>query len=272
MPEGDSIRNVVARLGPRLVGRSLVTFELRDRGSVPALHGESVEDITAHGKHMFVDISPKWVLRVHLGMHGRWRRYPGVELPRFRVGDKLVALGTAEETFVCLRGAQAELVHRHDLRLEQRRSRLGPDILGEEFPLERALARSRRPELASRIVADILVDQRVVAGIGNVWRSEVMFLCGVHPQIRGRAIEDATWRSLYSRARELMQANISSGPRVSTTTKGGRRHPSHVSPLWVYRRRGLPCLRCKAEILRAEVGDMARSVYWCPRCQPEPES
>jgi len=265
MPEGDSIFKVAARLRPALVGKALSRLELREQGSVPSLVGSTVQRIDVHGKHMFVYIEPRKVLHVHLGMKGRWRAFPGGAQGRFPRGSAVAILGVGQDAFVCFRAAFGRLRSIDDPQVRRALERLGPDLLDPDFDLDRAVRRSLATTEGT--VAEVLLDQRVVAGIGNVYKSEVLFSCGIHPLTPASRISDSQWREIYGCASELMRANLIPGWRSSTATHKAGRHPAGVERYWVYRRRAAPCLRCKAPIERSTDGDMARSTYWCPRCQ-----
>ena len=267
MPEGDSIFKVAARLRPALVGKPLSRLELREQGAVSSLVGHTVERIDAHGKHMFVYIEPRKVLHVHLGMNGRWRAFPGGAHRRFPPGAALAILGTGDDAFVCFRAAFARLRPIDDPIVRRALESLGPDLLAPDFDLDRAVRRSLAASEGS--VAEVITDQRVVAGIGNVYKSEVLFLCGIHPLTPAAELSVPQWGKIYRCAAELMTANLIPGRRSSTATHKAARHPEGVARYWVYRRRAAPCHRCKTPIERSVDGDMARSTYWCTRCQPD---
>ncbi len=266
MPEGDSIFKVAARLRPALVGRSLARFELRDRGPISSLVGRAIEKIDVHGKNMFVHIESRWVLHVHLGMKGSWRAFPNGIDRMFPRASALAVLGVDRDVHVCFRAAKARLSRIDDPVLRRIVEQLGPDVLDPEFALERAVARSLAQR--GRAVAEVITDQRVVAGIGNVYKSEVLFVCGLHPRTPSERVSATQWTELYTQAVTLMRANLIPGRRTTTATHKAGRHPAGVEPFWVYRRRAAPCLRCKTPVQRDELGDLARSTYWCPRCQP----
>ncbi len=266
MPEGDSIYKIAARLRPALVGQPLTRLELRERGPVPSLVGRVVERIEAHGKHMFVFIEPRKVVHVHLGMKGRWRSFPGGLQRSFPRQSALAILGTGADAHVCFRAAFARLRTIDDPSVRRAMETLGPDILDPHFDAARAVKRSLAAVEGS--VAEVITDQRVVAGIGNVYKSEVLFLCGIHPLVPASAIRAEQWAEIYACSAELMNANLIPGMRSSTATHKAGRHPQGVERYWVYRRRAAPCLRCKTPIERTTDGDLDRSTYWCPRCQP----
>lgn len=231
-----------------------------------SLVGANVERIDAHGKHMFVYIESRKVLHVHLGMHGRWRAFPGGGEKVFSRESALAVLGVGPDAYVCFRAAFARLRSIDDPSVRRALERLGPDILATPFEMSRAIRRSLA--CAEGTVAEVITDQRVVAGIGNVYKSEVLFLCGLHPLTPAARLDTAQWEAIYRCASELMRSNLIPGGRSSTATHKAARHPAGVSRLWVYRRRAAPCLRCKTPIERTTTGGLDRSTYWCPRCQP----
>jgi endonuclease-8 len=154
------------------------------------------------------------------------------------------------------------------LRRSTELTSLGPDLLAEEFDREEAFRRVRaRP---SEPILDVLLNQRVVAGIGNVYKSEVLFACGVHPFVNVEQLSDEQITSLLSTARKFLRANVTEGLAAMTTYMGFRRTTRRDDPsarLWVYGRVGEPCRKCGAAILLDKRGNNARLTYWCPRCQ-----
>lgn len=269
MPEGDSIYKVAATLRPYLVGQSLRRVHLRDRGDLEFLQGRVVEQIETLGKHLFIGIGPDRVLRTHLGMKGRWRVF-GSDRHGMRGPRASVVLETSSVVAVCFNASQVELVRRGDMRLAHRVGKLGPDLLSPEVDFAEVMARAREPRHADRPIGEVLLDQRVVAGIGNVYKSEVPFVCKIHPAMPVASLSDEQLEGLFKEARRQLKANLGPGLRTTTSQATGVRRPSNVSRFWVYRRHGLRCLRCAAVIERFLQGDHARSTYVCPRCQPGP--
>lgn len=267
MPEGDSIYKVAEVLRPRLVGRELKEARTRGGRLVPGLSGVRVEGVETHGKHLVVRPESGPHLRVHLGMYGKWRRYePGVPWRRSRASASLI-LETEEDVFACFKG------HVQVLRggLPGRAPALvvlGPDLLAEEVDYERIMTRASA--LPERPIGEVLMDQRVAAGIGNVYKSEVLFLRGLPPQRPVKAISAEELRETYELAAELMRQNLGRGWRVTRGRRAGERpHRPGESRYHVYRRAGRPCFRCRTPIRMARQGTQARSSYWCPSCQPE---
>lgn len=256
MPEGDTVHAVAQRLTPDLVGHVLTHLEAHQR-PVPWGPGARCRDVQATGKHLFVffdtTVGPRFV-RVHLGMKGSWHRYrPGEGWARDPSGRRLV-IATSEWWFVCFGPKEVEVGTRPTA------SHLGPDLLGD-FDLDRVIANARAPRLD---LGDLLLTQTVASGIGNVYKSETLFIERLDPWRAADSIDDATLRRVYLRAQTLMQLNVAhGGPRTTLP-------PNLFAPTeryWVYRRAAMPCRVCHQPILSRLQGDMARMTYWCSTCQ-----
>lgn len=266
MPEGDSIYRVAALIRPRLLGRVLSDARLRGDAPLPGLIGREVSTVESRGKHLLVQSEGGPGLRVHLGMRGKWRRFePGSTWRRSRAEASLI-LATEQDVLACFR-ATVEVLRGPFAERSRSLGALGPDLLGEAPDLERALARARA--IPGRPLHEVLMDQRVAAGIGNVYKSEVLFLEGRAPLTPVGALEDAALLALYERAVRLLRANLGPGWRVTRGLEPGEPpvRPGEARH-YVYRRAGRPCFRCRSPIQRLRAGDQARSTYWCPKCQP----
>ncbi|MDJ0849965.1 MAG: DNA-formamidopyrimidine glycosylase family protein [Myxococcota bacterium] len=272
MPEGDTIHKLAAAFRPALEGRPLEGLWLRDRGWLPGLRGLPVSDVSAVGKHMLVAVgaaeppAATWVLHVHLGMRGRWHAYARGDAWQRPARDAVARIESEKTSFVCFRAAKAEVLRGVDLALHPALARLGPDLLADRFDVAEALTRARARE--PRTVSDLLLDQRVACGIGNVYRCEVLFLEGIHPEAPLASLSDARLADLYRLARRLMLQNLG-GWRRSTVRVVDREHPTRPGEtrLWVYNRAELPCLRCNTRVRSSRAGDAARATWWCPGCQ-----
>jgi endonuclease VIII len=264
VPEGDTVHRIATVLRRELQGRTLERLAVRDRGDVPELAGRTVDAIDAVGKHLLVHIEGGWTLRVHLGMKGRWvRRHV-----REPVSPQMTALLVAGETaFVCERAYTAELLRTRAVRTHPRLGRLGPDLLADPPDIDEAVRRARLPAYANREIGDVLLDQRVAAGIGNIYRSETLFECRVHPCTRLRVLSAEQLTALFEKAAHLMRLNLLTRRRGSAPVR--RRPTPSNRRLWVYMRHGRPCLDCGTRIERFLQGDMARSTYFCPHCQTQ---
>jgi endonuclease VIII len=243
MPEGDSLHRAAQRL-QALVGEAVEVETPHPRAAVKGLaerlDGRRLEQVEAVGKNLLLHFEGGLVLRSHLRMKGRWR----VERRgTARTGKPWLVLRGAEHEAVLWNGAVAELVGVRGA------PRLGPDILGEPPDYETMLARLRRePE---RELGDALLDQRLVAGIGNLWKAEALWEARVSPWRRLEDVDESELRAVLEAAHTLMRTSVE-----------GRRPARHV-----YRRVGRTCPRCGGSFRSAPQGENARTAYWCPGCQ-----
>jgi endonuclease-8 len=269
MPEGDTIVRAAAVLHEALAGQPVTAFESA-LAPVAAAHdaapvtGRTVERVEAHGKHLVLAFSGGLVLRTHMRMHGSWHLYrPGERWQRPPHAMRL-RLDTPPWIAVAFDVYDAELVRTADISRLPAIARLGPDLLTDGLDVE-ALATRLRAK-GARPIADVLLDQRVLAGIGNVFRSEVLFVERIDPRTPAGALSPDQATALVTRAARLLRANarVGAGRRVTT----GLAAPG--AELWVYRRTGEPCRRCGTPIESYAEMPEARRVYVCPRCQAPP--
>ena len=261
MPEGDTVHLAAARLAATLEGRTLAKTEFRvPQHATADLSGKRVERVTARGKHLLFRIEGGVTLHTHFKMEGVWHLYrPG---ERWRVPGRAVrvVLQTEETTAVGADLAVVDLVRTDEEHTVV--GHLGPDPLGEDWDADEAQARlEKHPDVA---IGEALLDQTVMAGPGNIYRCEICFLRGTHPDVPVRDAGDL--RALVDLTKRLMEANRATGMQITT----GDRRRGHER--WVYGRRALPCRRCGTPIAkRTERRDgAARPTYWCPSCQPDP--
>jgi endonuclease VIII len=243
VPEGDSLHRAARRLQV-LVGEHVDVETPHPRAAVKGLaerlDGRRLDGVEAVGKNLFLRFEGGLVLRSHLRMKGRWRlERRGV----VRSGKPWLVLRGEEFEAVLWNGAELELVGARGA------PRLGPDILGEPPDFETMRARVRTQQ--EREIGDALLDQRLVAGIGNLWRAEALWDARVSPWRRLDEVSDEELRSVLEAAHRLMR-----------TALDERRPPRQV-----YRRVGRPCPRCGAVVRSAPQGENARTAYWCPGCQ-----
>jgi endonuclease-8 len=272
MPEGDTIHRAARTLDAALRGQRVERFEsvLAQLTRVDAdtpIAGRLVERVEARGKHLLMWFEGGLILRTHMRMHGSWHIYrPGERWQRPRHEMRIV-LATPPYVAVAFTVPVAEFVAAASLEREGPVAELGPDLLADTFDAAEGMARLRaRADLE---IADALLDQRAIAGIGNVFKSEILFAARVHPLTPVRAIDDPTLARIVSIAVRQMRANVSDS--ADAPPAGGRTTTNRLDPsarLWVYQRRGLPCRRCGTLIQRAKQGTDLRSTYWCERCQP----
>jgi endonuclease-8 len=247
--------------------------------------GRRVESVEAAGKNVMMTLSPLpnaqtprvgdpsggLVLRTHMRMNGSWHVYRPGEKWQMSPRAMRIVIATSEWVAVAFNVYVAEFVRSEKLSRHRPVATLGPDLLGD-FDAAEALARVRRQ--GARPIHEVLLDQRVMAGIGNVYKSELLFLRNVHPDTPADALSDAEWGALMELAVTLLRANVaeSSGPGIETY-RGLRRTTGRMRPedrLWVYSRGGRPCRKCAIAISSRKDGDDARVTYWCRGCQPAP--
>ena len=264
MPEGDNVLRAATVLGRELTSRTITKLRLHDRGEIAELAGKRVEKIEAQGKHMFVHFDAPWVLRVHLGMNGRWRRIHVREKASI---PATVRIESGDVAYVCLGSYKADLIRSAALRTNPKIARLGPDLLHEPPDIAEAVRRAKQAGNASREIGDVVMDQRIAAGIGNIYKSETLFECRVHPRTLMYHLTEEQVRAVYEKAAALMRLNLLiRNPRIGAPI---RRRPTGGTSkrFWVYMRRGKPCFDCGTPIEMFLQGDMARSTYFCPTCQ-----
>lgn len=259
MPEGDTIHRTAATLRPVLVGRTLTRLEAPRLPREMPPTGTTVTAVEARGKHLLVHFDDGHVLHTHMRMTGSWHVYRVGQRWRRARSRLRVLLADDEVQAVCFDAPVVELLDRQALARHPRLRSLGPDLLADP-DLDEALARMVALAAGDRAIVAVLLDQRVAAGIGNVYASELCFLAGVHPLTPLAQVPPATRRRLLEEAARLLRANLATTSR--TTVPGAR-----SGALWVYDRAGRPCRRCGTAVVGRKVGDGARPTYWCPRCQ-----
>jgi endonuclease-8 len=275
MPEGDTIFRAARTLHRALAGHEVVRFEsvfpalTRVDDDTP-IAGRRIERVTAAGKHVLMRLSGDLVLRTHMRMNGSWHIYRRGEAWRRPRRDMRIVIATAEFEAVGFNVPVAEFLDPRAMARQDDLRSMGPDLLADRFDAQEALRRFReRPEVS---IADALLDQRLVAGAGNVYKSEVLFLCGVNPFARVAAVNDERLLALLATARKHLQANVIDATAAIVTYRGYRRTTRRADPaerLYVYGRAGKPCRTCGTPIEMRAQGPNARLTYWCPRCQPQ---
>jgi endonuclease VIII len=257
MPEGDTIHSVARRMRAALVGSRVVEIEApQPRHAMDRwperLGGRAVRAVDAHGKHLFIRFEGDLTLHSHLRMTGWWGVYPhGRRWGRSRRRAWLV-LRTDEHEVVQFDGPVLELMTESRSRFDRRLAALGPDVLGAELD-ERAVLGRLRQDDQSRGLGEALLDQRNLAGVGNVWKSEGCFRARLDPWRPVGQVSDDEALAVVREVRRLMLASVERG--------------GHPRDLQVYDRRGRPCPRCGTPIRARGQGDDNRTTYWCPACQ-----
>ncbi len=260
MPEGDTLRRAAATLAPVLDGQEVTDIWFRMlRGHRPRA-GQHIERVHSVGKHLLIEFDKNLTLRTHLGMSGTWRVLrSGASVPRSpklriristEAGTALCFSAPTIETFV--RGSEPSVL-----------ANLGPDLSEDEVDLAIVVERTRA-FAGSKLLAEALLDQSVAAGVGNVFKSEVAFLAGVHPFTPVSELTDEQLHELWSIAHQQLVTNRSRRFRKTTPDTVRDDH-------FVYDRFRMGCLRCSDAIKYAAAGDRTeRSTYWCRRCQARP--
>ena len=268
MPEGDTVWLAGRRLNDALAGRPLTRSDFRvPQLATTDLTGRTVTEVLSRGKHLLFrmdgDHDDPLTLHTHFRMDGSWHLYRHGQTwhggPTWQVR---VLLQNAEWQAVGYRLPVIELVARD--REGEVVGHLGPDILGPDWDLEEAVRRLRA--VPDRELGPALLDQRNLAGIGNLYKCEACFLSGLSPWTRVGDVPDIA--SVVDRSVRLLAANKATARQVTTgDTRRGRTH-------WVFERAGAPCRRCGSTVHRADQGDppQQRATYWCPRCQPAPQA
>jgi endonuclease-8 len=273
VPEGDTLFKIARYLHAELQGRLLRQGQVRATPGTTAktggdialdrnLSGCRITEVRARGKHLFILLDDGRLLRSHLGLWGTWHSYAPEEpwqLPRARAA---ILLDVGERLFVCFNPRQVEVLHPHGVRQRTLSQSIGPDLLDARIDFSRIPARAACLVMPETPLIDVLLDQRIASGIGNVYKSEVLFLRNLHPMTPLATLSETDFIALYREASRLLASNTGGGPRITRRAKDG------AGMLWVYRRSGKPCHQCAAAIVSARLGRHHRSTYWCPNCQP----
>ena len=279
MPEGDTIYRAARALRGVLAGRVVTGFEtglvglarVDDDASVV---GRVVERVESRGKWLLIYFSGDLILVTHMLMSGSWHLYRSGE--RWQMGRAKMRVVIRVEGWdaVAFNVPIAEFHTARSLERSSQMPKLGPDILGAEFTMEGGVAQLaayavERPEAE---VGVALLNQRVLAGLGNVYKSEVAFSAGVNPFRAMRTVTRKEMEALVDFAVRYMRANVADGKSEGIVTVGAGRRTipalDREERLWVYRRKGEECRRCGAAVMMRRQGEQARSTYWCPVCQP----
>ncbi len=257
MPEGDTIHYAAARIRSVLEGcvpEQIITPHPRHAADhwPERLAGKTVRSVDAHGKHLFVRFEGDLTLHSHLRMTGIWGVYREGERWRRATRRAWLVLHCEGQEVVQFDGPVLELMTESRTRFDRHLAALGQDVLGESFDFERFLLRLHADD-PGRAIGDALLDQRTVAGIGNLWKAEMCFAVGIDPWRSLADIQDEEAVALLRFARERMRQSAREGFRARPRT--------------VYKRAGLPCPRCGSPIRQRGQGENNRLTFWCPGCQ-----
>jgi endonuclease VIII len=279
MPEGDTIYRATRALQKALGGKVVTAFQtgLAELASVDddrPLVGRTVEKVEARGKWSLIFFSGDLILITHMLMSGSWHVYRTGEKWWMSRSKMRVAITCGDYQAVAF---NVPIVEFHSARSLERSSqipKLGPDILSSEFTVAAGVHSMQEFGAANPTaeVAVMLLDQRVIAGLGNVYKSEVAFASGVNPFRQMSTITVNEMETMSAMSHRYMKANVADGVGDGIVTYSGNRRTTHAMDrgdrLWVYGRQGQECRRCGAIIEMRKQGDQVRSTYWCPECQP----
>ena len=255
---GDALRQLI---GER-VDEIKVPPRWRERAE--KLRGAELTVVRTHGKHLVLQFSNDWVVHTHAMQYGSWQIGPVGQQLRKEERFARLLLRTSRYEAVFFHGPVMEVLSVDELARHERFNALGPDLLHEDFSVESAIAAIRRQ--VEREIGDVILDQHVISGIGNIYKSEGLFLAMIHPLLPASTISHESLRSFFDELIPLMQA--------------GRRDQGWIVTLpldlqleawmrnWVYQRRGQPCFVCATKIEMIRQGDFQRTTYFCPHCQP----
>lgn len=253
MPEGDTIWRTAEALRARLQGKRVL---LAAPPALKRLTGATVTEVKPVGKHLLIRFDNGLALHSHMRMRGVWHVYQPGERWRRPEWQLKALLETDDAVAVCFAAPVMELVRDAGTRI----GHLGPDILADDWAAADVVARAR--SLGPVTAGELLLDQRVTAGIGNVYRCESLWQCRVNPWTSTAVLEDGELAAVFETARAAMRANLERGMK--------RRFPGYGRGA-VHGRAGRPCPRCGTRIRVRALGEQARMAFWCPACQPERE-
>jgi endonuclease VIII len=279
MPEGDTIYRAARALQRAIGGKVVIGFETRlaklARVDDDApLSGRVVEKVESRGKWCLVYFSGDLILVTHMLMTGSWHLYRPGERWKMPQSAMRVVVRTADWEAVAFNVQVAEFYTARALERSSNVPKLGPDILADEFTVENGVARlaAYGRDNPDAEIAVVLLNQRVMAGLGNVYKSEVAFASGVNPFRAMRTITPREMEVMVEFAQRYMKANVVDGKGDGIVTYSGNRRTTRAMDreerLWVYGRQGQECRRCGALVMMRKQGVQARSTYWCPECQP----
>jgi endonuclease-8 len=267
MPEGDTLARIAVALRPYLAGRVVTGARARLPGpQVSLIVGQKIDAVDAAGKNLLIKFDGGLELRTHLGLHGSWHRYRPGETWRRPPSRAALVIEVPGAVAVCFDAPVVELFERRAEVVHPTISMLGPDLLDDDFDLAEAVRRLQDKSRAETEIGEAILDQRAVAGVGNVYKSEVLFIEKVNPFEKVGKLDMATLERILTTARALLQANARSDAPAGRTTTVDPKTGKKLAPsrLWVYDRAGRPCHRCGTIIRSDSQGaELPRVTYWC---------
>lgn len=264
MPEGDALYRFAARVDAALRGKPIRAARTQGPGPVPAVErivGTTCSGAWSRGKNLFISFDNGLVLRSHLRMYGTWHVYRPSEPWGRPAREARLVLEVDDAVVVNFSAPVIELLELRAIEHHRPVASLGPNLLDDNFDPREALARLRHPLRADLTIGDALMDQGVMAGVGNIWKHETLFRCGTYPWLRVRELDDDALMALIETAQHLLRASVGKPNRW-----GLERRPE----MFVYLRAGQPCRRCGSHLRTARQGVDIRFTTWCPNCQSPP--
>lgn len=279
MPEGDTIFRTARALQKAIGGKVVTGFEtglaklarVEDEATIV---GRVVEKVESRGKWCLIYFSGNLILVTHMLMSGSWHLYRTGERWRMGRSRMRVVIRTDDWEAVAFNVPIAEFHTARSLERHSQIPKLGPDVLADDFTVEGGVVRLRAygQEHPDAEIAVVLLNQRVLAGLGNVYKSEVAFAARVNPFRAMRTITPREMETMVDLAKRCMNANVGEGKGDGIVTYAAGRMTTNAmnreERLWVYGRQGQECRRCGATVMMRKQGEQARSTYWCPECQP----
>lgn len=275
MPEGDTIFRSARALQRVLEGKVVTRFEtayarLASVDDEKKVVGRTIDSVEARGKWLLIYFSSDLILVTHMRMNGSWHLYRAAERWRRPRRDMRIVIETADWSAVAFAVPVAEFHSAASLLRKTTIPALGPDLLKPNFDSAGAIAGMQKHDQEQ--IAEVLLNQRVMAGIGNVYKSETCFICGVNPFRPVGTLDVGQLEQLVFTARKFLALNVAEDADGEISTYAGLRRTINTSDntarLWVYGRRGKPCRRCGTSIEMRKQGPGARTTFWCPLCQP----
>jgi endonuclease-8 len=279
MPEGDTIYRTARALARALTGKPVTGFRstypllTRSNDDTPLI-GQLVERVESRGKWLLIHFSGGAALATHMLMSGSWHIYRPGERWQQPAANMRIVIENSDYVAVGFRVPVARMHTAQSLARDRRIPRSEIDVLSDAFDAAAAVRRLRAH--GGEEIADVLLRQEVLAGVGNVFKSEICFVTGVNPFCKVADLDAVKTAALIAAAQKLVAANVleDSGDAI-VTYAGRKRRTTHESDpgasLWVYGRQGEPCRRCGELIRRRIQGPDARVTFWCPCCQPMPD-
>ena len=280
MPEGDTIFRTARALTRALTGKPITRFEsayaqLTQANDQKPFIGQTITQIEARGKWLLIHFSGGSILATHMLMSGSWHIYKPGDPWQEKASNARIVIETADYLAVGFRIPIARMYTAESLLRDKKIPRTDRDVLSENFDAANAVTR-----LMARThdeLGDALLRQDVLAGVGNVFKSEICFLLRLSPFRKVETLSEKQVKEIVAMAQKLMAANVleDSTDLIVTYSGKNRRTTHNATPgdnLWVYGRKNEPCRKCGTPIQRAIQGPNARSTYWCPTCQPLPQA